>query len=67
MKILAPIGILIVGIFLLIGGSSLADSEENVSSAIGNLLSNTFFAVALIAAGGLWLYSSTGHFKRISA
>jgi hypothetical protein len=67
MKLIAPIGLLILGIFLVVGGSSVANAEENVANSVGGLASNTWFAVALIAAGGLWLYMTTGHFKRITA
>jgi hypothetical protein len=66
-KIFGPILLLGLGIFLIIGGDAVANSEENVANAVGGLASNTFFAIALIAAGGLWLYMTTGHFKRISA
>jgi hypothetical protein len=67
MKIFGPIILVVIGIFLLIGGDAVASSEENVSNAVGSLMSNKFFAVAVLAAGGFWLYSTTGHFKRIAA
>lgn len=65
-KLFAPIALVALGAFLLIGGSAVANSEENVANAIGNLAANKFFAVAILAAGGLWLYSTTGHFKQLA-
>lgn len=67
MRSLGPIAFLGAGIFFLIGGSSVASAEENAAQSIGNLASNTWFAVALIVVGGIWLWSTTGHFKRLSA
>ncbi len=67
MKLFGPIILVVIGIFLLIGGDAVASSEENVSSAVGSLVANKFFAFAVLAAGGFWLWSETGHFKRIAA
>lgn len=66
MRSIGPIAILGVGIFLLVGGQSVASAEESAANSVGTLASNTWFAAALIFAGALWLWSTTGHFKRIS-
>lgn len=66
MRNIGPIAVLGVGIFLLVGGSSVANAEESAANSVGNLASNTWFAVALLAAGGLWLWATTGHFKRVT-
>lgn len=67
MKLFAPVLILIAGLFLLFGGDAVASSEENIANSVGSLIQNKWFAIALVFAGGLWLWSTTGHFKRITA
>jgi hypothetical protein len=66
-NILAPIAVLVAGIFLLFGGDAVASSEESIANATGSLIQNKWLAAGLLVAGGLWLYSTTGHFKSITA
>lgn len=64
---LVPIAVLAVGVILLFGGSALESAEEGVANSVGSILGNTWFALALLIAGGIWLYSTTGHFKHLTA
>jgi hypothetical protein len=66
-NLLVPIGVLAVGLLLLFGGSALENAEEGIANSFGSILGNTWFAVGLLIVGGIWLYSTTGHFKRITA
>jgi len=63
MKNLTPIVFLGVGLILLFAGSSLA----NVGESVDRLIASRWTAIALIAVGAIWLYMTTGHFKRITA
>jgi len=63
MKSLAPWMLIVAGVIFLFAGSSLA----NIGESIDNLIASKWTATALIVAGGIWLYVTTGHFRRITA
>lgn len=58
-----PIIIALAGIFLLFAGSRIADSEERIATAIGNLVASKWIAGGLILIGGLWFASEEGLLK----
>ena len=57
----APIILVVVGLFALFAGDTLASAEEGVANSIGNALSSKWLAIGLIAAGALWFASEEGY------
>lgn len=63
----APIILVVLGIFMLFAGSAVASAEEGIAGSIGNLLQNKWLAAGLILAGGLWFASEEGLLKKVLA
>jgi len=64
LALLGPIFLVGVGIVALFAGSQVASTEEGIATSIGNLLSNTWVAIGLIAVGALWFASSEGYLRK---
>jgi len=60
----APIILVVLGLFALFAGPSVASAEEGLANSVGNLLSSKWFAVGLILAGGLWFASEEGYLSK---
>jgi len=60
----APIILVVVGLFALFAGGTLASAEEGVANSLGNALSSKWLAVGLITAGALWFASEEGYLQK---
>lgn len=63
MRGFGPLIVIGLGLVILFVGDKIA----NVGASVDNLISSKWTGWALLLGGGFWLYSSTGHFRRITS